>query len=202
MTDFSGISAFSQNRQQPSQTEFDMKRPPIRTKGTADQKMPPIRTNGQEFDKKMPPLRTRDGEPIKFPVRANATAVYNAKAPPNRTSGNSLMSSTDFKGYLNPAKRDDESSNNSIIYESSESVLFESSSGPDSFGTDAFLADPKLSEGDDDCESDARSAINIEPDHHDYGNRFQEHDPRSRTSFFQVAKSKSSLTVNQVNGLA
>ena len=81
------------------------------------------------------------------------------------------MSSTDFRGYLNPAKNDDESSNQSIIYESSESVVFESSSA-NSFGTDAFLADPALSEGDGDAESEARSAVNIEPEHHDYGNRF------------------------------
>ena len=58
MTDFSGLGAFSQNKQQPSQTQFDKKNPPLRTKGPSEfdkEKPLQIRMNGAEFDKKMPP---------------------------------------------------------------------------------------------------------------------------------------------------
>ena len=54
-------------------------------------------------------------------------------------------------------------------------------------GTEAFLANPDLSDIDDE-KSDARSAVNIDVNHGVYGNRFEQHDPNARGSFMKVVR--------------
>ena len=96
-----------------------------------------------------------------------------------------MSSNRSLGGYLAKTSNDGES-----VQDRESSVEFiddsKDESRDDIRGTDAFLKDPAISEMDDDF-SDARSAVNMEPEHNIYGNRFEKHDPKSRGSFYNVS---------------
>jgi len=116
------------------------------------------------------------------PKKAKTLANPNANRQMNRQSTISyatLTSSQRFgTTYLAPSGGIGDSDND----ESSVEFINQSQSDAGSRGTEAFLNDPALSDHDE-VASDARSALNMEPDHHIYGNRFEKHDPNSRDSF-------------------